>query len=143
MNPNDEYEKLKTLTMPDLCWRIAQLEGGISTTNIARLALEFKQMEEKFKYEKDLIELQHKLNTKLFTKQIRWIKFSAVLNAIAIISGVLLGWSLSELKSVISPKENAQQTIQSQTKASTSASHSESKNDKIPSQPPIKDERYK
>ena len=59
-------------------------------------------------YEKDLIELQHKLNMKLFTKQIRWIKFSAVLNAVAIISGVLLGWYLSELKSVRSPKENAQ-----------------------------------
>lgn len=139
MNPDEEYEKLKSMSMPELCSKIAQLEAGHTTTNLAHLALELKQMEEKFKYEKEQIQLQHKLNMELVTKQVRWIKFSVILNCVAIILGVVLGWFLSELKSSQQPKSNPQSAIQFQSELSTSETHYGKKADKVPLQPPIKD----
>jgi len=137
-----EYESFKKMPIENLIARAAG--GGIgSTVEKAKLVYGERMLEQQHEYTKQQIELQHKLNMKLMTKQLRWIKFSAILNALAIIAGVLLGWYLSELKSIQNPKKNVQQTIQSQSESSTSASHSERKNDKTPLQPPIKNERRK
>ena len=132
MKVDQEYEKYKAMSKPDIQRAIASMSGGISEVEIARLALEDKQMEERTKYEKERIELQHKNNIELTNKQLRWIKFSAILNAIAIIVGVLLGWFLSESKSSQTLLQKTQQTIQSQNVSPTLESHSLHKNDKTP-----------
>lgn len=143
MNPKSEYERLKSKSLLDVCMERAQLDGAVSSSRLAQLVYEEKQMEQKFEYEKQQIELQHKLNMEVMTKQVRWIKFSAVLNAIAIIAAVLLGWYLSELKSVQQPRLNPQPVIQSRIEPSTSESHYEQKALSVPSsQPPITNERH-
>jgi len=143
MNFQKDFEEISKLPMPELAEIMAGREEIGSKANFAKLIYEERQMAKKHEYEKEQIQLQHKLNMALMTKQLRWIKFSAILNALAIIAGVLLGWYLSEIKSVQNPKESVQQTIQSQTKPSTSASRSESESDKIPFKPPKKDEIHK
>jgi len=113
-DPNQIYEQLKSKSIPELCREIAQLEGTISKPLIARLIIEERQMEEKIKFEKEQIQLQHTLNTELMTKQLRWMKFSAILNAIALLAAVVLGWFLQEWKSNPNPAATTQQNIQSQ-----------------------------
>jgi len=146
MNPNDPneiYQRLKSKSLPEICSQIAQQQGTISLPLIARLVIEENQVQEKFKFEKEQIEFQHKLNMELMTKQLRWIKFSAILNAVAIIAAVLLGWFLAELKSSQNLSKNTQQTLQSQTESSTSASRSERIGNKVPLNPPGKVEKHK
>jgi hypothetical protein len=50
----------------------------------------------------------------LLSKQLLWIKFSAILNAIAIIAAVVLGWFLSEWKLSQTQLKNTQQMLKSQ-----------------------------
>ena len=100
--------------------------------------LKRRLVEKQHELSKVQIELQHKHNMDLMNKQLRWIKFSAILNAIALLAAVLLGFFLQELKSTPNPSPSTQQSIQSQIKPSTSASHSEKITDKVPLRPPIK-----
>jgi hypothetical protein len=132
MNFPKEYEEYLKLPTPELAEIMGGHEELKSKANIARLVYEERQMEKKHEYEKEQIELEHKLNMELMTKQLRWIKFSALLNAVAIIAGVLLGWLLAELKSLQNLSKNTRQMIQSQSEPSTSASHSEQKSYKAP-----------
>ena len=144
MNFPNEYEKYRQLPMPELAEIMGSHEESKSKANIARLVYEEKQMAKQHEYNKDQLQLQHKLNMELMTKQLRWIKFSAILNAVAIIAAVLLGWFLAEWKSSQDLSKNTQQTLQSQTepsRLSTSATHSERKNDKVPLKPSTKDEK--
>jgi hypothetical protein len=145
-DPNEMYEHLKSKSLPDLCKEIAQIEGTISKPLIARLIIEERQMQEKFKYEKEQVQIQHKLNIELTKKQLRWMKFAAILNAIALLGAVLLGWYLQEWKSQSIPAKSTQQSIQSQTESSPSTilvPHPERKNDKDTLQPPRKEEKHR
>jgi hypothetical protein len=141
-----EYESFKKMPIENLIARAAG--GGIgSTVEKAKFVYGERMMEQQHEYTKQQIELQHIKNTELLNKQLRWIKFSAILNAIALLAAVVLGWFLSEWKSLSSPSKGVQQTIQSQKESSTQsipATHPERKNGKVSSsQPPKKDEIHK
>lgn len=138
MNFPGLYEKYKELPMQELCEIMADYESSKSKANIARLVYEEQKMAKKHKYELQQIQKQHDLNMDLVTRQVRWIKFSAVLNAIAIIIGIVLGWYLSELKALKQPKLNSRPAIHSQNESLTSVPHSIGKALSIPSQPSIK-----
>jgi hypothetical protein len=131
MNPNDPnqiYEQLKSKSTPDLYLEIAKLEASNSKPMIARLIIQERQTE-----------AQHKLNMTLLNRQLRWMKFSAILNAIVILLAVLLGWYLKEWKSQSTPVSPAQQSIQFQPESSSTTSPAlrpERKNDKDTLQPP-------
>lgn len=118
MNLPGQYEKYKDLPMQELCEIMAGYENLNSKANIARLIYEERQMEERHKNEKEQIELQHKFNMELMNKQVKWIKFSAILTAIVTLSAVVLGWYLSEMKQIKSPQQQPQTTLQSQTLSS-------------------------
>jgi ABC-type proline/glycine betaine transport system permease subunit len=89
-------------------------------------------LEQQYEYTKQQIELQHIKNTELVNKQVRWITFSAIITAIATLSAVVLGWCLSELKSLQRLKSDMPQIVQSQTKTSTSLPYYERKDGKVP-----------
>jgi len=102
MKVDQEYERYKAMSKPDIQRAIASMSGGISEVEIARLALEDKQMEEQAKYHQDNIEFQHLKNMEIVSKQMTWIKFSAILTAISTltagIAGALLTYILSTPK---------------------------------------------
>ena len=64
---------------------------------------------------KQNMEEQNKLNTALVEKQVKWVKYAALLNIVAIIVGAVLGWCLQKATQKTEP---AQQTTQRQSKAS-------------------------
>ena len=138
MNYPKAYEEYLKLPMPELAEIMAGREETGSKANFAKLIYEERQMQERHRYEKEQIELQHKLNLELMNKQLRWIKFSAILNAIALLAAVLLGWFLQELKSSPNLSINARPTLQSQIESSTSATRSEKKDGKAPFTPVYK-----
>jgi len=45
MNPKSEYERLKSKSLLDVCLERAQLDGAISSSRLAQLVYEEKQME--------------------------------------------------------------------------------------------------
>jgi hypothetical protein len=108
-----EYENLKKLPLKELAKKITGSSGGL-TPEFAKLVYDERMMEQQHEYAKQQIELQHTKNMELLSKQLRWIKFSAILNAIAIIAAVVLGWFLSELKSSQTQLKNTQQMLKSQ-----------------------------
>ena len=75
-------------------------------------------MVEQHRYIKEQADTQHTRNIDLMNKQLRWIKFSAIINAIAILAAVLLGWYLQGLKSQVNQVSSTQQNIQVQQEAS-------------------------
>lgn len=75
-------------------------------------------MEKQHELSKKQLKIQHKHNMEFTNKQLRWIKFSAIINAIAILAAVLLGWYLQGLKSQESQVPSTQQNIQVQQEAS-------------------------
>ncbi|HQN24755.1 MAG TPA: hypothetical protein PK123_07560 [Bacteroidales bacterium] len=78
-------------------------------------------------YNKEQINLQHARNMELTKKQVRWIKFSAILTAAVTLLAVLLGWYLSEIRRPKHVKSNTAQIIHPQTKTSASVPHDEKK----------------
>jgi hypothetical protein len=141
-----EYESFKKMPLENLISNAAG--GGIdSKVKKAKLVYDERMLEQQHEYTKQQIELQHLKNTELLNKQLRWIKFSAILNAIALLAAVVLGWFLSEWKSLSNLSKGVQQTIQSQRESSIQsiqATHPERINGKVSSsQPPKKDEIYK
>ena len=82
-NIEEQYNELKGMSLPDLCFKIAAQTEGSASYRLAKFVYEEKQAEEQFKGQMKLID-----------KQLIWIKIAAMLNVVAIISGVLLGWFL-------------------------------------------------
>jgi hypothetical protein len=113
MKPDEEYKQFMSMSTPELCAKIAQLEGRHTTTTLAQLALQSKQVE----------------------KQLRWMRWSAIITAVATLAAVVLGWCLSELRSQPPQGVDKPGITQSHTESSTSASHYERKSDKVPLQP--------
>jgi len=62
MKVDQEYEKYKAMSKPDILRKISRMSGGISEVEIGRLVLEDKQMEEREEFEKELINLQYEFN---------------------------------------------------------------------------------
>jgi hypothetical protein len=139
---DSEYDLLNKMPIEDLISNAAG--GGIgSKVEKAKLVYNKRMLEQQHEYTKQQIELQHIKNTELLSKQLRWIKFSAILTAIATLSAVVLGWYLSELKSLQRLKSDIPQIVQPQTKTSTSVPHYEKKDGKVSLQPLIKNEIHK
>lgn len=67
--PNEIYEKYKSMSKPDICKTKAGLLAGIPEADIANLALQDKQAEDREKFEKELINLQHDLNKEIINIQ--------------------------------------------------------------------------
>jgi hypothetical protein len=103
-------------------------------------------MVEQHRYIKEQADTQHTRNIDLMNKQLRWIKFSAIINAIAILAAVLLGWYLQGLKSQVNQVSSTQQNIQVQQEASKKEIlelRHERKNDKATLLQPPKGEKPK
>lgn len=119
MNFQKEYDEILKLPNPELCEIMAGREEEGSKANFAKFIYEERQM----------------------AKQLRWIKFSIIVNAIAILAAVVLGFLLQELKSYIFLKPSIQQSIQSQIAPVNEVFNSEKTNDKAPLQTPMKSEK--
>jgi hypothetical protein len=128
---------LKKKTDDQLAAWQSQFRPGSDTFILAENEWRRREKLEQHRYNKEQIELQHERNMELVKKQVRWIKFSAIITAIATLSAVVLGWYLSELKSLKFPKSDSQQIVQPQTKTSTLASRSEKINGKVPLEHPL------
>ena len=129
---DSEYDNLKRLSIDQLARKIVGASTG-SSPEMARLVYNQLLIEQQHEYAKQQIELQHSKNEILLKRQLRWIKFSAILNAIALLAAVVLGWFLAEWKAKPNLSKPTQQSIQSQRESSsqsTPAPHSERKNDK-------------
>jgi hypothetical protein len=127
-----EYQDFMKLSIEDLTFH-ASGSSTASTIEKAKFVLTQRMMQQEHEYAKKQIELQHNLNMKLIVKQLRWIKFSAILNALAILAAVVLGWYLQELKSQLPLTPPTQQSIQYKTEPSSTKSqvlHPEKKSDK-------------
>ena len=124
INPKT-YEEYSKMSTPELCEAMADFGISESKANIARLIYEERQMAEQHKKEKERIELQHKLNMELMNRQVKWIKFSAILTAIstltAAIAGALLVYMLRIEKPETMPQLDTQQNIQRQIEPSPNA----------------------
>jgi len=132
-----EYDNLKHLSIEQLARKIAGGSAG-SSIEMAKLVYNEQIIDRQHEYAKQQIEHQHVRNVELLKKQLRWIKFSAILNCIALLAAVLLGWFLQEWKSKPIPFPSAQQNIQSQKEPSqlpNLATDSERKNDIVPYKP--------
>jgi sterol desaturase/sphingolipid hydroxylase (fatty acid hydroxylase superfamily) len=126
-----DYETFKQMPIEDLARRAAGSGTG-SSLEMAKFVYGERMLEQQYEYTKQQIELQHIKNTELVNKQVRWITFSAIITAIATLSAVVLGWCLSELKSLQRLKSDMPQIVQSQTKTSTSLPYYERKDGKVP-----------
>lgn len=137
MNYRNEYEKYKKLSTDELAEIMGGREEIASKANIARLVYEERQMEQQDRYNKEQIELQHKLNIALVKEQVKWVKYSAVITAVATILAALLGWYLGQeshqLKEQLRLKTELLQQIQLLNKSKTSDTHPEQTLDKAPS----------
>lgn len=127
----NRYDIFKKLPLPELAEK-AFGGGAGSSLDIAKFILSEKLLEKQDEYNKKNIELQHELNSKLITRQIRWTKLSAIITAIATMLAVLLGWSLSECTRTHNLTRDTLQLIQPRTVPSTSASGYEKKDGKAP-----------
>lgn len=106
------YDEYKSMSKTELCHEIADLLGGIKSAEIAKLALKDKQVEEKYKYEKEQTDLQHKLNRVLLKEQLsgqselvkmqikaqaRWMAYSIIGVLLAAVTGAVIGSILNPL----------------------------------------------
>lgn len=130
--PQFTAEELKTKTDEELATEAERHDSRSSEGVLINREWQRRERAAQYKDNKKQIELQHQKNMELVNKQLRWIKFSAILTAIATLLAVVLGWYLSEIKSLRYPKSDKPPIIQSHTEPSTSASHYEKKDGKVP-----------
>jgi hypothetical protein len=113
----EELEKLKQETDEELIAIMCDYHE--EKRHLAKFIYENRCREREHEFNKAQIELQHQRNTELMNRQVKWIRFSAILTAIATLSAVVLGWYLSELKQERISRQSIQQTSQQQTISST------------------------
>lgn len=139
------YEKYQKMPLSELAE--ARTNYAPDTSSIAQLVYEEKMMQQQHEYNKqqieiqnklnkENIELQHKFNMALLEKQLRWVKISAAIAAIATLAAVVLGWSLSEMTASRRQSSSSAQSFQSQIAPLNAAPHSERKVDNIPKRTP-------
>jgi dsRNA-specific ribonuclease len=122
------YEKYKQLPMKELCAIMASYTDEGSKANIARLVYEERQMEQKYKYEKEQIKLQHENNRSLLIEQLKvqkeliniqikaqtkWMKFSIIGVLFASLIGAIVGAILQPVVSwqLIRPPQSNQEKM--------------------------------
>ena len=73
-------DDLKKLTDDELAVRIVGLNCETQQSLLA-----------KWEWERRKLEQQHKFNRAILSEQVKWMKFAAILSAVAIIAGTILG----------------------------------------------------
>ncbi|MBN1380678.1 MAG: hypothetical protein JXA41_03275 [Deltaproteobacteria bacterium] len=137
MTPKDEYEKIKTMSVPDICALLARNEGLDQSTRLYRLVLDEKK-----------IELQNKFNSDLLDRQLKTNKSFLRITIIATISAAILGAIVGGIAQFATPRlfqSQTQKTPQQITQQHIGASNAdiavEQTRGKAPSQPPMKGEK--
>lgn len=134
--PEFTAKELRTSTDEELAV-LAERHNPLSSEGVL-IDREWQRRERVAQHEdtKIQIELQHTKNMELITKQVRWIKFSAILTAISTLTagivGALLTYMLSTSNQPQQTKSEIQQIIQPQTTTSTSAPGNGKTNGKVP-----------
>lgn len=99
-NIEEQYNELKGMSLPDLCFKIAAQTEGSAPYRLAKFVYEEKQMAD----------------------QLKWIKCSAILTAIATLSAAIAGALLAHMLHISEPKimqpNDKQQNIQQKSEAS-------------------------
>jgi len=135
-----QYDQYKDVPIEELAQSICGGYAAGSEHELKKLIYEQKTIERQFEHQKEQIELQHKRNTELVKEQVKWIKYSALITALATIAAALLGWYLGresqQLKEQLRLKTELLQQIELRTKNTTSGTHPEQKPDKVPLSPP-------
>ena len=157
MNPHeqrvhDEYLRLKSKPILDVCMFQAELDGAVLPSRLARLVYEEKMMEEQdrlnkeqidlqHRLNKENIELQHDLNKQVVDKQIKVTIICTIVTAtatlLAALAGAYLAYALTQVQKPIQIKETEKQTIQLQTAPSSAATGAGTTTDKVPSLTPL------
>jgi hypothetical protein len=128
MNFPGIYKEYLQLCDQDLAEIMAGRKETESKANIARLVYEERQRNK-----------QYELNLNLLNKQLRWMKFSAILTAISTLTAAIAGACLTYIliRSTPQPKIEPEKSkiIQPQTRTWTPVPYSERKADKDTLQP--------
>ncbi len=116
-----------------------------SNNEIVRAIVAEKEWQRRARLEQDQftkanMERQNEINTSLVEKQVKWIKFSAILTAVATLAAGIAGSLVTYMLTTESQKQTkataTQQINQPHIETSTSASHPGKKPDKVPLSPP-------
>ena len=121
-NYPNKYQEYKNMDLPELAE--ARVNYIRDPSSIAQLVYEEKMVQKQNEYVKEQIELQHQKNIELVNRQLKWVKFSAVITASATILAALLGWYLGkenqELRTLLQRQIESRKTSEQQTKTSPS-----------------------
>jgi hypothetical protein len=133
--PDTDYDNFMKMPLSELAKEATMSIHG-SRIEIAKLVYHQRMLEIQHENAKQQIELQHSKNMQLLNKQLRWIKFSAILTAVATltagIAGALLSYMLTVPKQPDQIRHYTPAIIQPHTKTSTSVPDYERKDDKVP-----------
>ena len=133
MAANDLADKLKAMNDADL----TEYQGQNATHPVyslfAEREFERRGREEQHKHSLELLAKQHELDLKLVMKQVRWMKFSAIIGIAGTIVGALLTAWLQPSRPSPRPQPSVSQA-QKETAKSTSVDRKE-KAESVPSKP--------
>lgn len=120
----EKYDEHYNKSLKDLSLNLSGSPLNSPDSLLMRIVYEQKTMEKQDEFNKQQIELQHKRNTELVKEQVKWVKYSAVITALATIVAALLGWYLGresqQLKEQLRLKTELLQQIEFRTKSTTS-----------------------
>jgi hypothetical protein len=94
----EELEKLQQETDEELISIMCDFHE--EKRHLAKFIYDNRCRDREQKFNREQNELLHKRNTELVEKQLKWVKISAAITALATLAGVVLGWYLKELKQV-------------------------------------------
>ncbi|MDD2310268.1 MAG: hypothetical protein PHH91_11870 [Desulfuromonadaceae bacterium] len=143
MTNAEEYNLHHQKSLEDLSLNLSYSPLNSPDALLMRIVYEQKTMEKQDEYNKQQIELQHKRNTELVIEQVKWVKYSAIITALATIAAALLGWYLGregqQLKEQLRLKTELLQQIELRTQNTNSEIRPVQIPDKVPpSSPPSK-----
>ncbi len=137
-----DYDMYNEKSIEELAHICAESRDDAPIGRLTRFVYEQKTIEKQHKLNKDNIELQHRLNKQVSDKQNKILFICTIIQAttmlLAAIAGAYLAHTLSRYKDNPELKQPGKQTVQSQTRSSTSATLAEQKHDKVPSRTPQK-----
>lgn len=137
-----DYDIYNELSIEELAQKIGDVAADSSLGRLMRIVYEQKVIKRQFEYNKQQIELQHQKNTELVKEQVKWVKCSAILTAVATLSAAIAGslvtYMLTRPTQQSTTRTETQQISQPHSETSTSASRPEKIPDKVPSSSPPK-----
>ncbi len=113
----EQFEKLKEEKDEELIAIMCDFHE--ERKHLAKFIYDNRCRDKEQKFNREQNELQHKRNTELIDKQLRWVKISLAITVLATLAGIVLGWYLREMKQIESPpSESRPKTSQEQTLSS-------------------------